>query len=107
MARNPTLDEMREELGRRRRRHQSVALAAGEAEAEYRHRRALKIKEERAAGHPATLCEYHADADPEIYALHKVRLRLAARERVLFEACRDLREGLGIEQTQTVNERTV
>jgi len=105
MARNPNLDEMRAELERRRHRHQIVALAAADAEAAYRWQRALKIKEARADGTAATMCEYLADADPEIYKLHRERLRIAGRERVLYEACKDLREALGIEQTQTVNER--
>ena len=65
MPRNSTLDEMRAELDRRRRRHQTVALMAADAEAEYRFQRATKIKALRAEGHPATMCEYLADADPE------------------------------------------
>lgn len=105
MPRNPNLDEMWAELERRRKRHLIVALAAGEAEASYRNARAIKIKGFRAEGHAATMCEYLADADPEVYTLHRDRLRLAGRERVIYEACKDLREGLGIEQTQTVNER--
>jgi hypothetical protein len=105
MPRNSTLDEMRAELDRRRRRHQTVALMAADAEAEYRFQRATKIKALRAEGHPATMCEYLADADPEIYELHKARLRVAGRERVIYEACKDLRESGGWEQTQTVNER--
>jgi hypothetical protein len=105
MARNPTLDEMWAELERRRKRHLAVVLEAADAEAVYRQARALKVKEGRAEGHPATMCEYLADADPEIYQLHRARLRLAGRERVIYEACKDLRGALGIEQTQTVNER--
>lgn len=105
MARNPVLDEMREELAQWRRQHRRVALGAADAEAAYRHRRAIKIKEERAAGSPASMSEYLADADPEIYELHKMRLRLAGRERVLYEACKDLREAIESERTQTVNER--
>jgi hypothetical protein len=107
MARNTTLDEMRAELVRRRRRHAALCVEAGKAEAEYRHRRAVKIRDERMAGSPATMCEYLADADPEIYELHKIRLNLAGRERAVYEACKDLRQLIGSEQTQTVNERDV
>jgi hypothetical protein len=107
MARNAALDEMRTELERRRRRHLGLCIEAGKAEAEYRYRRALKIKEERIAGTAASMCEYLADADPEIYELHKVRLNLAGRERAVYEACKDLRQIIGAEQTNTVNERDV
>lgn len=107
MARSPLLDEMRAELIRRRRRHHDLCLAAGEAEAAYRHQRAIKIKEFRTEGHAATMCETYADADPEIYELHRERLRLAGRERSVYEACKDLRQLIGGEQTQTVNERDV
>ena len=107
MARNPNLDEMRQELVRRRRRHLALCIEAGDAEAEYRHRRAIKIKEFRIEGHAATMCETLADADPEVYELHKIRLRLAGRERAVYEACKDLRQLIGAEQTQAVNERDV
>lgn len=107
MARDPVLDEMRAELERRRKRHLALTIEAGKAEAEYRHRHALKVKEFRIAGHPATLCETFADADAEIYELHKRRLHLAGRERVIYEACKDLRQLIGAEQTQAVNERDV
>jgi|SRR3954468_16885418 hypothetical protein len=107
MARNATLDEMRTELARRRKRHLELCIEAGEAEAAYRYRRATKIRDERLAGSPATMCEYLADADPEIYELHRKRLRLAGRERAVYEACKDLRQLIGAEQTQAVNERDV
>ena len=107
MARNSLLDDMRAELVRRRRRHAALCLAAGKAEADYRHGRAVKIKGLRAEGHPATMCEYLADADPEIYDLHKARLSLAGRERAVYEACKDLRQLISGEQTQAVNDRDV
>lgn len=107
MARSSLLDEMRAELTRRRRRHLALALAAGDAEADYRRARALKVKEFRIEGHAATMCEYYADADQEVYELHKTRLRLAGRERAIYEACKDLRQLIGAEQTQAVNERDV
>ncbi len=107
MARNTVLDEMRAELERRRRRHLGLCIEAGKAEAEYRYRRALKIKDLRTEGHAATVCEYLADADAEIYELHKTRLNLAGRERAVYEACKDLRQLIGAEQTNTVNERDV
>ena len=107
MARNSMLDDMRAELVRRRRRHLALCVEAGKAEAAYRHARALKIKEERIAGNPASMCEYLADADEEIYRLHRERLNLAGRERAVYEACKDLRQLIGAEQTNTVNERDV
>jgi hypothetical protein len=107
MARSTTLDEMKIELVRRRKRHLALCLAAGKAEAAYRHGRAVKIKDLRTEGHAATMCEYLADADPEIYDLHKARLALAGRERAIYEACKDLRQLIASEQTQTVNERDV
>jgi len=107
MARNSLLDEMRTELVRRRARHLALCLAAGKAEADYRHARAVKIRDERAAGTAAGMCEYLADADDEIYELHKARLALAGRERAVYEACKDLRQLIAGEQTQTVNERDV
>jgi hypothetical protein len=96
---------MKAELERRRERHHVLALGAAEAEAEYRYRHALKVKDFRTEGHPAGLCETYADADAEVYELHKTRLRLAARERAIYEACKDLRELIKGEITQTVNDR--
>jgi hypothetical protein len=107
MPRNSLLDDMRAELVRRRRRHAALCLAAGKAEADYRHARAVKIRDERVAGSPATMCEYLADADPKIYELHKARLSLAGRERAVYEACKDLRALISGEQTQAVNDRDV
>jgi hypothetical protein len=105
MARNPVLDDLSDDLARHVKVYRELMLDAGDAEADYRHARAAAVDRFRREGNAAGMAEYLADADAEIYRLHKARLRAAALERSHFEHLKELHKRLDIEQTQTVNER--
>lgn len=106
--RSPALDQLGEELAISVRHYRKMAHEAAESEARYKHARALKIVELRKVdGLAVSMCEYQADADPEMWELHRQRLNAAAEASALKIHCEELRERLGAERTQTVEERGV